>query len=118
MAYYLLAPWLNAFGSALVIGIWLYAGAELVAQGNSTLAGVSGPLALWLGALLLPGVLWAVVHRLRLRDERFGSMLCAGLVYPGLLLLGLVGTWRAVGRHATGRNGWIKTERAVEAPFA
>ena len=118
MSYYLLAPWMNAIGSVLVVGFWLYAGIALVARGGLPLAGSTGALAVWLGSLLLPGVVWALLHRLRLRDERFGRMLRAGLVYPAFLLLGLVSTWRAVARQATGRNGWAKTERLVEAPTA
>lgn len=118
MSYYLLAPWMNAIGSVLVVGFWLYAGIALVARGGLPLAGSTGALAVWLGSLLLPGVVWALLHRLRLRDERFGRMLRAGLVYPAFLLLGLVSTWRAVARQATGRNGWAKTERLVEAPAA
>jgi hypothetical protein len=40
----------------------------------------------------------------------------AGLAYPWFLVLGLVSTWRAIGRHVTRRNSWAKTERLVEAP--
>jgi 1,2-diacylglycerol 3-beta-glucosyltransferase len=119
MAYYLLAPWMNAFGSVVVAGFWVAAGVELVARGWDgalPVAGSAGAIGLWLGSLLVPGVVWALLHRARLRDERLGRMLRAGLVYPAFLLLGLVSTWRAVARQATGRNGWAKTERLVEAP--
>ncbi len=119
MGYYLLAPWMNALGSVVVAAFWLYAGIELVRNGWNSDVPASGSLSaigLWLGSLLVPGVVWAVLHRIRLRDERLGRMLRAGLVYPGFLMLGLVSTWRAVARQATGRNGWAKTERLVEAP--
>jgi 1,2-diacylglycerol 3-beta-glucosyltransferase len=121
MSYYLLAPWMNAIGSVVVAGFWVYGGVELVRRGwqsDVPLAGSVQAIGLWLGSLLLPGVVWAFLHRIRLRDERFGPMVRAGLVYPGFLLLGLVSTWRAVARQATGRNGWAKTERLAEAPTA
>jgi len=121
MFYYLLAPWANALGSVIVLGFWLYAWVELVSQGWRTGLPVSGSataLALWLGSLLLPGLMWALLHRIRLRDEKFTRLALAGLAYPGFLLLGLVSTWRAVARQALGRNGWAKTERTAEAPAA
>jgi 1,2-diacylglycerol 3-beta-glucosyltransferase len=119
MAYYLLAPWMNALGSVVVVGFWLYAAGQSVVRGWGSVTPVAASgagLALWLGALLVPGVIWAVLHRVRLRDERLGRMVLAGLAYPGFLLLGLVSTWRAVGRQASGRNGWAKTERVAEEP--
>jgi cellulose synthase/poly-beta-1,6-N-acetylglucosamine synthase-like glycosyltransferase len=120
MSYYLLAPWLNALSSLVVAALWAYAGIGL-ATGTLTTGGepvVAGPGlggALWAAALLLPGLAWALVHRVRLGDEGLPRLLLAGLAYPGFLLLGLVSTWRAVGRQLTGRNGWAKTERLVEA---
>jgi cellulose synthase/poly-beta-1,6-N-acetylglucosamine synthase-like glycosyltransferase len=117
LAYYLLSPWLNALGSVLVAVLWAYAGIRL-ATGDVPAVAASPALggALWVGAVLLPGVAWAVLHRLRLRDERLSRCLLAGLFYPVLLLLGLVSTWRAIGRHALRRTGWAKTERLAEAP--
>ena len=72
--------------------------------------------AVWTGALFAPGLLWAVTHRVKLRDERLSRLLVAGLAYPWFLVLGLVSTWRAIGRHVTRRNTWAKTERLAEAP--
>jgi glycosyltransferase involved in cell wall biosynthesis len=117
MAYYLLAPWLNALGSAVVALLWAYAGIQL-ATGGAPVATTSPALglALWAGALLLPGLAWAVLHRLRLGDERLSRCLAAGLFYPVFLLLGLISTWRALGRQVLGRNGWAKTERLADEP--
>jgi hypothetical protein len=101
----------------LVAVLWAYAGIRL-ATGDVPAVAASPALggAFWIAAVLLPGVVWAVLHRLRLRDERLARCLLAGLFYPVLLLLGLVGTWRAIGRHALRRTGWAKTERLAEAP--
>lgn len=118
MAYYLLAPWLNALGSLLIAGLWAYTAILLARGGAPVAAGSPGlGLALWTGALLLPGVSWAVLHRVRLRDERLSRCLAAGLFYPVFLLLGLISTWRAVGRQLAGRNSWAKTERLAEDPL-
>ena len=114
MAYYLLAPWLNAIGSVVVAGFWLYAGVELIGGGWHGAFPATGVLAGWLASLLIPGVIWAGLHRLRLRDENVFRMVFAGIAYPAFLILGLVSTWRAVGRQVAGRNGWAKTERAIE----
>lgn len=117
MSYYLLAPWLNALSSVLIAGLCGYA-LVLLAGGGAPVGGISPALgvAVWLSALLAPGLSWAVLHRLRLRDERWSRCLLAGLLYPGLLLLGLVSTWRAVARQVLGRKGWAKTERLAEEP--
>jgi glycosyltransferase involved in cell wall biosynthesis len=117
MAYYLLAPWLNAVGSAVVALLWAYAGIQLVTGGAPVAtASPAVGLALWVGALLLPGLAWAVLHRLRLGDESLSRCLAAGLFYPVFLLLGLISTWRALGRQVLGRNGWAKTERLADEP--
>lgn len=121
MSYYLLAPWFNAAGSLVIVGLLGFAtwrllpghgGPLLVNSWREllTMTGI-GALAVW-----LPHLLWAVLHRCQLRDERFGRMLRAGFAYPMFLFLGLVGTWRAVGRQATGRSTWAKTERLAESP--
>jgi glycosyltransferase involved in cell wall biosynthesis len=118
MSYYLLAPWLNALGSVLVVGLWAYAGIQLAIGAAPVAAESPGlGLALWAASLLLPGLTWAALHRLRLRDERLSRCLAAGLFYPVFLLLGLVSTWRAMARQALGRGGWAKTERLADAPL-
>jgi cellulose synthase/poly-beta-1,6-N-acetylglucosamine synthase-like glycosyltransferase len=121
MSYYLLAPWLNAVGSLAIIGLFCGAAWRLLTGHGAPFVVTSwrellvmtgiGALAMW-----LPHLLWAVLHRWQLRDERFTRMFLAGLVYPMFLFLGLLGTWRAVGRQATGRNSWTKTERLAESP--
>ncbi|WP_279579065.1 glycosyltransferase family 2 protein [Fodinicola feengrottensis] len=116
--YYLLAPWLIAPVSLLVLGL-----AALTAAGLATgydfdgfvATGPSGPLsiAIWLAALIFPGVVWGLVHRIQNADEPLGRTLLVGLAY-GFLVIGIAATWRALGRHLTGRNSWAKTERLVE----
>ncbi|QSB15201.1 glycosyltransferase family 2 protein [Natronosporangium hydrolyticum] len=117
MAYYLLAPWFNALGAIVVGGFWTVTTIR-AANGGAVLSGgvVLGiVVAIWLSVMVLPGLLWAVLHRFRLRDEALSRCLLGGLVYPALLLLGLVSTWRAVARQVSGRRGWAKTERIPEA---
>jgi cellulose synthase/poly-beta-1,6-N-acetylglucosamine synthase-like glycosyltransferase len=118
LAYYLLAPWCNALGSVVVAGLWAAAGVRLASGDAAVAPGFSslGP-ALWLASLLLPGLVWAALHRLRLGDERWRRLIPAGLFYPFFLLLGLVSTWRAIARQALGRGGWAKTERLADAPL-
>ena len=117
MAYYLLAPWLNAAGTVVIAVLWAYAGIQLATGSSPLVSGGPGlGLGLWLAALLAPGLGWAVLHRLRLRDERLSRCLVAGLAYPGFLAMGLISTWRAIGRQVSGRGGWAKTERLVEEP--
>ena len=123
MLYYLLAPWLNAIGTLAIGGLWGYAiwrllpgnGAPFMITSWQQLLTIVG---IWLLALMTPPTLWAVLHRLQLRDERLGRLLLAGLAYPAFLLLGLVSTWRAVGRQVAGRSAWAKTERLPEEPVA
>lgn len=118
MLHYLLAPWFNAVGMVAFLALWGYAWARLVA-GNpisfvSTFADLWRGVAVWSAVLVLPGLVWAVLHRIQLRDEKLSRCLLAGLVYPCFLLFGLVSTWRAVGRYLSGRNTWVKTERLPE----
>lgn len=121
MVHYLLAPWLNAAGALAIVVTWLIAAVTLVenpqdpflVESWSELAVAAG---VWTGALFTPGLLWAVVHRVKLRDERMPRLLLAALAYPYFLILGLVSTWRAIGRHLARRNTWAKTERLVENP--
>jgi cellulose synthase/poly-beta-1,6-N-acetylglucosamine synthase-like glycosyltransferase len=118
MAYYLLAPWLNAAGSVMIATLLAYAGWQLATGAVPLAPAVPGlGAAVWVLAMLLPGLAWAVMHRLRLRDERLSRCLAAGAAYPAFLLLGLASTWRAIGRQVTGRSGWAKTERLVEEPI-
>jgi 1,2-diacylglycerol 3-beta-glucosyltransferase len=58
------------------------------------------------------------VHRFHLGDENLRRLLVAALAYPLFLLLGLVATYRAIARQATGRQAWAKTERLAEEPIA
>ncbi|HYN93393.1 MAG TPA: glycosyltransferase family 2 protein [Pilimelia sp.] len=117
MAYYLISPWLSALSSAVAVLMWGYALVQ-AAIGTSPLFGGSAALgaAAGLVATVLPGLAWAVLHRVRLRDERLSRCLLAGVTYPAFLLLGLASTWRALARQATGRSGWAKTERLAEEP--
>jgi cellulose synthase/poly-beta-1,6-N-acetylglucosamine synthase-like glycosyltransferase len=121
MMYYLLAPWLNAFGVVAVAGLWGYAGWRLLPGHGPTFMIHSwrqfgGILGVCAAALVLPHIVWAVLHRLHLRDERFARCLLAAVAYPGFLLLGLVSTWRAIGRQVSRRQTWAKTERLADEP--
>lgn len=118
MLYYLLAPWFNAFGTVVMGGMlgysmWRY---TMVARAGSW-SELAMPTVCWLAALVAPFLLWGVLHRLYLRDERLSRCLLAGLIYPAFLLLGLVSTYRAIGRHIAGRQTWAKTERLADEPI-
>ncbi|HEV8167356.1 MAG TPA: glycosyltransferase, partial [Actinomycetota bacterium] len=121
MLYYLLAPWFNAAGSVAIAGIYgfgvwgLLPGHEPMPYAQSW-AELGGATLIWAGAALLPGVVWAIAHRLMLRDERMSRMLLAALAFPVFLLLGLVATVRAIGRQVSRRQTWAKTERLAEEP--
>lgn len=117
--HYLLAPWLNALGMVLLGLLWTVAAARAALFGaGTTVVGSTADLAqftaLWAALLFLPGLLWAFAHRLHLRDEALSRCLLAGVLYPGFLALGLVSSFRAIGRHLSGRTGWVKTERLNE----
>jgi len=73
--------------------------------------------AVWFAVTFFPGFIWALVHRHRLRDEKYPRLLVAALAYPAFLLLGLVATYRAIVRQARGRQAWAKTERLTEEPL-
>ncbi|WP_433614884.1 glycosyltransferase family 2 protein [Dactylosporangium sp. CA-139114] len=123
MLYYLLAPWMNAFGTAAVFGLWGYAMWHLIPGHGDTFLihswGQMGEVALfWVVGMTVPGLVWALVHRAQLRDETTPTLLRAALAYPFFLLLGLVATWRAIGRQVARRNAWAKTERLAEEPVA
>ena len=122
-AYYLVAPWLMVPMSLAVIG--LLAVAAFGWSTGSTMGGLvaTGPdapqvIGIWIAALLSPGLLWGMVHRLRLGDEPWHRVLLIGLVYPAFLVLGAVASWRALGRHFGRRKAWSKTQRLVEQPTA
>jgi hypothetical protein len=72
---------------------------------------------MWFAVTFFPGFVWALVHRYRLRDETLRRLLIAAAAYPVFLLLGLVATYRAIGRQAAGRQAWAKTERLAEEPL-
>jgi 1,2-diacylglycerol 3-beta-glucosyltransferase len=121
MLYYLLAPWLNALGSVFMVGLWGLAVWHLLPNHGDTFmvrswTELTVAAAVWLGAMFAPGIGWALLHRVKLRDEKMSRLLLAGLAYPGFLFLGLISTWRAIGRHLARRQTWAKTERLAEEP--
>jgi cellulose synthase/poly-beta-1,6-N-acetylglucosamine synthase-like glycosyltransferase len=123
MLYYLLAPWLNAAGAVLMTVLWGRALWVLAfGEGQPFLvhswAELGTALGVWTAAMFTPGLGWAVLHRVKLHDEKLSRLLVAGLVYPLFLFLGLVSTWRAIGRHVARRQTWTKTERLAEEPTA
>jgi len=121
VTHYLISPWINAVVTAVLIGAAAAATVGLLAghpvpylHSWSALAGSAG---MWLAVTVFPGVVWALVHRRRLRDETLPRLLIAAAAYPVFLLLGLVATYRAIGRQAAGRQAWAKTERLAEEPL-
>ena len=123
MLYYLLAPWLNAFGIIGIASLWGFAAWRLV-PGNGpafllhSWLELAGAVGVWAAGMTLPGFLWATVHRFQLRDEKLSQLYLAALAYPAFLLLGIVSTWRAIGRQVTKKQTWAKTERLAEEPIA
>ncbi|WP_086663793.1 glycosyltransferase family 2 protein [Lentzea kentuckyensis] len=116
---YLLTPWLVAPMTLLItalVGINFYAQFSGHNIGAFTANGSNALLALgiWLVALVLPGLIWGVVHRLKHGDEPLWRCLAVGLAYPLFLILGSISTLRALYRHFAGRNSWAKTERLAE----
>ncbi|GGQ44322.1 glycosyltransferase [Couchioplanes azureus] len=121
MLHYLISPWLNA-----LVTVVLIAGVSVAATGLA----VGHPMPylptwrqlaysgeVWFAVTLFPGFVWALVHRHRLRDESLPRLFTAALAYPVFLLLGLVATYRALFRQASGRQTWAKTERLAEEPI-
>jgi cellulose synthase/poly-beta-1,6-N-acetylglucosamine synthase-like glycosyltransferase len=121
MLYYLLAPWLNAFGAMVMTVLWGRAIWQLAASDGHTFlvrswAEMGVAVGIWTAAMFVPGLVWAVLHRVKLHDEKLSRLLLAGLLYPLFLFLGLISTWRAIGRHLARRQTWAKTERLAEEP--
>jgi cellulose synthase/poly-beta-1,6-N-acetylglucosamine synthase-like glycosyltransferase len=119
IVYYLLAPWLNALGALFVVGLFGTAAYHLLPGQDPTIYAGSWydltlAAALWSGATLAPGMIWAIVHKAQLRDERLARLMLAALMFPAFLFLGIIATVRAIARQLTGRNAWAKTERLVE----
>jgi hypothetical protein len=117
--HYLLAPWLIVPFSAAVttmLAISVYGGQTGDHMGGLVAVGSAFPEAagIWVAALITPGLVWGLVHRLRFGDEPVRRTLLAGLAYPVFLLVGVLASWRALFRHACGRNVWAKTERLTE----
>ncbi|SDT75109.1 glycosyltransferase family 2 protein [Actinoplanes derwentensis] len=122
MLHYLLSPWANAMVTVLLIGTGI-AGFGGLLIGHPlvfipTWEAMAVSFGLWLGVTTFPGLLWAAVHQRKHGDEGMTRMLMAALAYPAFLILGLAATYRALGRQASGRQSWAKTERLVEEPLA
>jgi cellulose synthase/poly-beta-1,6-N-acetylglucosamine synthase-like glycosyltransferase len=119
--HYLIAPWLNALITAVLAGavavavVGLALGHPMPYLDSWRELADSGEL--WFAVMFFPGLIWAVVHRLRLGDETTVRLLVAALAYPAFLMLGLVATYRAMVRQARGRQTWAKTERLTEEPL-
>ncbi|MCY1137045.1 glycosyltransferase family 2 protein [Actinoplanes sp. Pm04-4] len=107
--HYLFSPWINALVTVVL--------AVMVAVSTPGWSDLAAGGAVWLGITWFPGFLWALVHRYRLRDETLPRLFLAAVAYPAFLLLGLVATYRAIARQATGRQAWAKTERLAEEPL-
>lgn len=110
----LLAPWVRTPLALAVLGmVVLTATGMALGVGFGGLVGTGAPsprtLACWLAVLFGPGLLWAVTYLLRYADAAPGRALLAGLAYPGFVGLGLVASWRALGRHLAGRTGRVRT---------
>lgn len=116
--HYLLAPWVNAVVTAAIAALTVVGAGGLIEGDPMPYAQTWGDLALgglvWLSVMTFPGLLWALLHRFRLGDERSSRLLLAALAYPAFLMLGMLATYRAVGRQIIGRQTWAKTERVIE----
>jgi 1,2-diacylglycerol 3-beta-glucosyltransferase len=119
MLYYLLAPWANAFGTQTVAILAGVSVGRIAIMGRAaappgSMLQLTATVGVWGLAMLAPFLMWGVLHRVQLRDEKLSRCLLAGLCYPGFLFLGLISTYRAIGRQVTGRNSWAKTERLAD----
>ncbi|MFI7543144.1 glycosyltransferase [Actinoplanes sp. NPDC049599] len=119
--HYLISPWINAVVTVVLIGATTTATAGLLVSHPMpflpTWSALAGSAGMWFSVTFFPGFVWALVHRHRLRDETLRRLLLAAAAYPIFLLLGLVATYRAIGRQAAGRQAWAKTERLAEEPL-
>jgi cellulose synthase/poly-beta-1,6-N-acetylglucosamine synthase-like glycosyltransferase len=119
--HYLISPWLNALVTAFLAGMVSVATVALLIGHPVAYLQSWADLAftgeVWFAVTFFPGFIWALVHRHRLRDEKYPRLLVAALAYPAFLLLGLVATYRAIVRQARGRQAWAKTERLTEEPL-
>lgn len=120
---YLLTPWLVApmtmvVTALMAITMWgMVTGTSvfgIVAVGSAAWVAFG----IWIGALVAPGLMWGLVHRLKHGDEPLWRSLAVGVIYPAFLVLGSVATLRALYRYLTKRNMWAKTERLAEEPVA
>jgi hypothetical protein len=98
-----------------MVGLAGWSMTKMALAGPVTLGGAA-TTAMWLVAMVAPFLLWGALHRVQLRDERLSRCLLAGLCYPAFLFLGLLSTYRAIGRQISRRNTWAKTERLAEEP--
>ena len=121
MLHYLLSPWLNALVTVVLAGMVTVATVALLIGHPVAYLHSWDDLAhsgeVWFAVTFFPGLIWALVHRHRLRDETLPRLLVAALAYPAFLLLGLVATYRAIVRQARGQQAWAKTERLAEEPL-
>lgn len=118
---YLVTPWLAipltlVVLAAMTLAVVGLATGETFGGLTTGRSGAEWAVGLWIGTLLLPGLVWGLFHWWRLGDEPLRRCLLAGLCYPGFLVLGNLATWTAVGRSLRGRNGWAKTDRIDERP--
>ncbi|BCJ43371.1 hypothetical protein GCM10010168_43190 [Actinoplanes ianthinogenes] len=119
--HYLISPWVNAI-VAVLLSLSMIVGALGLMIGHPlpilpTWVALGLSLGIWLVVTTFPGLIWVLVHRTKRGDESMSRMLVAALAYPAFLLLGLVATYRALGRQLTGKQAWAKTERLVEEPL-
>jgi cellulose synthase/poly-beta-1,6-N-acetylglucosamine synthase-like glycosyltransferase len=59
MLYYLLAPWLNAFGTVAMVGLAGWSMATVVAAGPGVTVTGAATTLVWLAAMVAPFLLWA-----------------------------------------------------------
>jgi 1,2-diacylglycerol 3-beta-glucosyltransferase len=120
--HYLISPWLNALVTVFLAGLVTVAAGGLLIGHPVPYLHSWGDMAdsaeVWFAITLLPGFIWALGHRHKLRDETLGRLLTAACAYPAFLLLGLVATYRAIVRQSRGQQSWTKTERLAEEPLA
>ena len=101
----------NAAGAVAVAVLWLMAaGRLLVGPARPVPRRDRGPSSawrppIWTGALFVPGLLWAVTAPAE-AARRDGCPACCWPAWstPCFLVLGLVSTWRAIGRHLARRQ--------------